>query len=289
MAALTGAFQPLTHDGTGEPITSTVAGAKRGLDVNLVTGDIEIGAVELKDATTDDRSRALPDGTAVGGTGAVGLMVEGYDDVATVARVLRTDGSGNLQVVPAPGASTDVNVHDGAGNSVTSTAVGLQRGLDVNLLSGDIEIGAVEMKNGASDIRGVIQDNGSAIPVGPNNGGLLVAGRDNGTLRHMRTGSDGRVHVSERPGPTMSVPADTAVGIGATVALPVPPAGTRSQTIQLSGTGRVRVRPAGGVAGTGFILPTQYSSLTLDKAVVALEAEHVGGAATSVLVLFEGD
>ncbi len=37
-------------------VTSTTVGTKECLDVNMATGDIEIGAVELKNATTDDRA-----------------------------------------------------------------------------------------------------------------------------------------------------------------------------------------------------------------------------------------
>lgn len=50
------------QDGEGNPLTSTDVGGKQSLDVNVAgghvtidAGDIEIGAVEIKDATSDKR------------------------------------------------------------------------------------------------------------------------------------------------------------------------------------------------------------------------------------------
>ena len=44
-------------------VTTTEVGTKTGLDVNLTSGDIQIGAVEIKDGTTDARAKIKTDGT----------------------------------------------------------------------------------------------------------------------------------------------------------------------------------------------------------------------------------
>lgn len=91
------------------------------------------------------------------------------------------------------------------------------------------------------------------------------------------------------PGSTVGpTPADTAVGIGATVALPAPPATPLSQIVQNTGGAGtlVRIREVGGPAGSGILLPP-FSIFVFDKAVAALEAENVGGVATTVMVTWE--
>jgi len=46
----------------GKTVTITTVGSKEALDVNLVTGDIQIGAVELKDGESDTRAKIKSDG-----------------------------------------------------------------------------------------------------------------------------------------------------------------------------------------------------------------------------------
>lgn len=99
------------------------------------------------------------------------------------------------------------------------------------------------------------------------------------------------------PGANITTPADTAVGIGATVPLPVPPGGTRRMTVQNTGPAGtwIRVREVGGVAGAGKLMPRlgEYSYGGADGAIAPLEAQDVslavGGSAvaTTVCVQFE--
>jgi len=102
------------------------------------------------------------------------------------------------------------------------------------------------------------------------------------------------VIVGVTPGTTITSAADTAVPAGATVALPLPLAGTRRMTVQNTGpTGTfVRIREAGGLAGAGIILP-RFGSIVYggaDGAIDTLEAEEITGTiATSVALQFERD
>lgn len=94
------------------------------------------------------------------------------------------------------------------------------------------------------------------------------------------------------PGATVTSPADVAVGVGATVALPVPPAGTTRMIVQNSSGGNttLRVRELAGTAGAGFVLP-RFGSREFGGeagAIASLEVEHVGGGAGSALIQFEG-
>ena len=99
-----------------------------------------------------------------------------------------------------------------------------------------------------------------------------------------------RVTDSATSGTTITSPADTAVGIAATVALPVPPVGTLAMTVQLVGPAgsQVRIREVGGAVGTGILL-TRFASVIYGKSIAALEAEEVAapGVATSVAIQFQ--
>lgn len=96
------------------------------------------------------------------------------------------------------------------------------------------------------------------------------------------------------PGATITTPANTAVGIGATVGLPAIPANTRRIRVQATGgdsTTTVLVREVGAGAGRGILL-TNNGSTTYggaDGAIEALEAENSAGPAVTVRVQFEGD
>lgn len=101
------------------------------------------------------------------------------------------------------------------------------------------------------------------------------------------------VNVIDSPGTVITSPADVAVGPGATVPLPVPPAGTRRMTIEVTGgdsTTRIRVREAGGVAGAGRLLVLLGSTMYGEAggAIEALEVENVAGPAATVGISFEG-
>lgn len=102
------------------------------------------------------------------------------------------------------------------------------------------------------------------------------------------------VLIAGSPGTVINAVPDTPVGALATVALPVPPAGTRRMTIQNTGGSgsRIRVRQVGGPAGSGVLL-TSLGSTSFggaDGAIAPVEAEDVApgaGLATTVGVTFE--
>jgi len=106
------------------------------------------------------------------------------------------------------------------------------------------------------------------------------------------------VTIDPIPGTTVTTPPDTVVGIGATVALPVIPANTRLMLVQNSGPAGtwVRLRPVGGGAGTGVLMP-RLGEQTYggEGALAAMEVEDVslavGGVAvaTTITVQFQGD
>lgn len=96
-------------------------------------------------------------------------------------------------------------------------------------------------------------------------------------------------------GTVVNSPTDTVVGVGATVALPTAPVGTRRMVVQVTSgdatTTVVRIREVGGAAGTGIIL-VRYGSRVYggqEGALADLEAEHIAGPATTVAVQFEID
>jgi hypothetical protein len=94
------------------------------------------------------------------------------------------------------------------------------------------------------------------------------------------------------PGTIIATPADTAVGVAATVALPAIPAGTRRVTVQVTGgdaTTRIRVRQTGAGAGRGKLLVLLGSTIYggADGALMALEVENVAGPIAAVMVQFE--
>ena len=94
--------------------------------------------------------------------------------------------------------------------------------------------------------------------------------------------------VGSGEGAGIESPADTVVGIGATVPLPVPPTGTNRFTVENTGPAGsfVRVRELGGIAGAGFLLPMfgvrEYGGP--GGSVASLEAEDVSLAVGGVAV-----
>jgi hypothetical protein len=102
------------------------------------------------------------------------------------------------------------------------------------------------------------------------------------------------VTVDIEPGTTITTPANTALGIGATAALPAIPANTRRMRVQATGgdtTTQVLVREVGAAAGTGILLQNNGSTLYggADGALEALEAQNLAGPAVTIRVQFEGD
>ena len=102
------------------------------------------------------------------------------------------------------------------------------------------------------------------------------------------------VSVDIAPGTTIDTPANTALGVGATAALPAAPANTRRVRVQVTGgdsTTQVLIRESGGTAGRGILLENNGSTLYggADGAIENLEAQNLAGPAVTVRVQQEGD
>jgi len=167
------------------------------------------------------------------------------------------------------------------------------------IANGAVEIGDsspasnVNLRDCATTTEASIKPDGGGISPSPCDGGLLVAGRDGAVQRHIRVNSGGNLTVAGAPGTSGTSPADTPVGVGATVPLTAPPAGTRRMTVEVtsgSALTLIRVRELAGAAGTGRLLvllgSTTYGGL--DGAVFPLEVENVAGPAATVHIDFEG-
>lgn len=133
------------------------------------------------------------------------------------------------------------------------------------------------------------------VPIGAQ-GSVLAGGRDaGGVQRALAVNSAGQLVISigpSTPGATITTSPDTVVGIGATVPLPAPPAGTTRMTVQNTGPSGsvIRVRELGGVAGAGIklVIFAQETYGGEDGAIAPLEVEEVAGIATTVSIQFEG-
>ncbi len=205
--------------------------------------------------------------------------------------------------MPVPlrgGDLTGAVLHDEEANPIASVLAGGLRRLAVDaIIGGPIVIGGVELDDGGGGTtRAQIHEDGTAFNVSPNQGSLLIAAQDDAgpTHRNLRATPAGHLIVSvgaSTPGATITTPADTAVGIGATVALPAIPAGTSRMTVQNTGGAGtfLRVREVGAGAARGVILP-RFGSVSYggeDGAIAVLEVEEViGGIATSAMIQFEG-
>jgi hypothetical protein len=127
--------------------------------------------------------------------------------------------------------------------------------------------------------------------------GLYFQPRASGPLVSSSGGGGGGASVivaDEVPGTVITTPADTAVGVGATVALPAIPSGVRRMTVQVtdgSSTTHIRVREVGGLAGSGKRLDLSGSTMYggAAGAIAALEVENIAGPAAAVMVQFERD
>lgn len=152
----------------------------------------------------------------------------------------------------------------------------------------------VEIEDGNGGItRGSVKVDGTAIGA---QGSFLAGGRDpSGDQRALPLNAAGELIVSGSgitPGTIITSPADVAVGIGATVALPAPPVGTSRMVAQVTSgdsTTRMRVRELGGAAGAGTLLirfgTRAYGGA--DGAIAPIEIENVAGPAASAGIQFE--
>lgn len=96
------------------------------------------------------------------------------------------------------------------------------------------------------------------------------------------------------PGTVIESPEDVTIAADATEPLPAVPLHTRRMCVQVTGgdeTTAIRIREAGGTAGTGIIL-VLYGSRVYggnEGALANLEAENVAGPEATVAVQFERD
>ena len=94
---------------------------------------------------------------------------------------------------------------------------------------------------------------------------------------------------------SIQTPADTVVGVGATVPLPAPPADTIRMRVQVKGGDtdtQIIVREVGGIAGSGPVLVNLGSTMYGgggEGAIAPLEVESVAGPAVVVAIQFEVD
>jgi len=189
---------------------------------------------------------------------------------------------------------------DTSGRLLTTAAISLTTDTDDNLIaSGQILplfINENYVHDGTNWIRwqgGVDNAVAPATPQVGFVGGKVTSPLDvyaDGDASGLNFNTRGRVLVQPR-GATITAGANTAVGVGATVALPALPVGTLAITVQnktAGGASRVLIRQVGGAAGTGISLAT-LGTITFDNAVAALEAENIAGPAASVGIIFESE
>lgn len=200
--------KPFSADGNvrGEIAVASATGLKVKQKVLLTSGTQPTLEVEVKrvfsgtlfavgptDGTINDRTDIsaylLADGAAVTANfqkrvsiplKEIGRAV--YEEEPTVAiRTVQVDQYGNI-LGGSGGVASNVNVHDGGGTQITSTTVGADQGLDVNIINSlPIEV------------------NLDATAVPPDTVGVF--GIDGGgTVHQILTDTAGRVLVSETPG-----------------------------------------------------------------------------------------
>jgi len=200
-----------TKDGSGTSITSTLVGSDQGLDVNLVNSTIAVTTDEANDSIQVygyDGSANQAIKTDSSGNLQIDVLTqptlsESTDDIlvygndGSINRKLKTDTSGNLQVDLASSLPTgtnligdigtistitnnvDVDLHDGVGGSITSTTVGFNTGIDVNIVGGTTA--------------GSQYEDGDVVVSGQD--GTIAMGTDGSNLQFLSTNSSGRLQV----------------------------------------------------------------------------------------------
>jgi hypothetical protein len=158
----------------------------------------------------------------------------------------------------APAGGLDVNLHDGAGNAITSTVIGADTGIDVNIIGGvtlevnldaaNDQVGIYGYTNPAdpstytgikTDASGVlaIQDNGGSITVDATALPLPTGAATEATLLDVKTSVqllDDCVGTDNT-----AAPAKSLVVAGVT-------AGGTQQTIEVNASGHVHISDGGG-------------------------------------------
>ena len=151
----------------------------------------------------------------------------------------------------------------------------------------------VELKDGgAGATLASVKVDGALIGAG---GSVLVGAEDPAGLQQsLQVNLEGALLTADDPGTVITSSPDVAVGIGVTVPLTAPPAGTRRMTVNVTdgdGLTLIRVRELGGVAGSGRQLVLRGSTMFGEAggAIAPLEVEHEAGAAAAVSISFERD
>lgn len=129
-------------DGAGTALTSTLVGGAQALDVNIVEGvNVEV------DLSHVDDSVRLGDGTDLTTTTTVGADV-GLDVNIINAEVTVTATDLDIRDLNAAQDSVQSNLYDGAGTALTSTLVGADQALDVNVVN-DVNVNDAALANTA--------------------------------------------------------------------------------------------------------------------------------------------
>ncbi|GAH00037.1 unnamed protein product, partial [marine sediment metagenome] len=113
-------------------------------------------------------------------------QINTLEDIETVLNNIK-DIDGIKKIID----HVDVDLYDASGIGLTSTTVGVKQGLDVSLISGDVAIGAVEIKDGDSDTRVDVE----ADPSGTHN--AMFVQSDSLATQEKQDEIDSRIHGSD--------------------------------------------------------------------------------------------
>lgn len=135
-------------DGTNL-FTSTTVGADIGLDVNLINASIEVTAtaLDIRPLTNADVVTIEDGGGSITVDGTVAATQSGVWDIGTLTSITNdvniADGGNSITVdaidfdirdLTAASDSVQSNLFDGAGTALTSTLVGADQALDINVV-----------------------------------------------------------------------------------------------------------------------------------------------------------
>ena len=150
------------------------------ISVTIDPGTVTIGAVKIEDGNSTRKLEIVADGEDLSliTSGVEGLMALGWDESGDTSRIIRLEQIGTT---PKWRALVDATLKDKDGNGITSTDDGGgKQGLDVHVRGGDIQVGAVEIKDGTTDTRTKVKTDGTddALVVVQNN---KISSEDNET------------------------------------------------------------------------------------------------------------
>lgn len=129
-------------DGAGVALTSSLVGGKQALDVSIVDGvNVEVDLSHLDDSVR------LGDGTDFFTSTTVGADI-GLDVNIINASIEVTATDLDIRDLTAVSDSVQSHLYDGAGTAITSTLVGADQALDVNVVN-EIEVNDSALANTA--------------------------------------------------------------------------------------------------------------------------------------------